>query len=179
MKLKGTYSSDATYDVGDVVVFTDGKVYHLQNPCKAGTPPVNTRYWGMVDQTLAEATLIVMDAMEIEEGDDIELADNLTTETSGKALDAKQGSVLKEYVDAKVEKDDVVNDLAQTEEGKVLDARQGKALKDTIDGYFPDDMTLVLASSTAESAKKFAITVDDDGELTATEIVEETPSEGE
>lgn len=34
----------------------------------------------------------------------------------------------------------------------------------------PDDKTLVLQSSTASSTKLFAITVDDDGLITATEI---------
>lgn len=38
---------------------------------------------------------------------------------------------------------------------------------------YPDSKTLVLDSSTAESTKKFAITVDDDGLITATEIVAE------
>lgn len=34
----------------------------------------------------------------------------------------------------------------------------------------PNEKTLVLASSTESSTKKFAITVDDDGLITATEI---------
>lgn len=42
-----------------------------------------------------------------------------------------------------------------------------------------DDKTIVLASSTEDSDKKFAITVDDDGDLTATEITEEVEGEGE
>ena len=70
----------------------------------------------------------------------------------------------------------VANNLTTTTEGKVLDARQGKALKDLIDGISPDAKTLVLASSTASSTKRFAITVDDSGELTATEITEEAES---
>ena len=37
--------------------------------------------------------------------------------------------------------------------------------------FLPDEKTLVLASSTAESVKRFAITVDDDGKISATEIV--------
>jgi len=64
----------------------------------------------------------------------------------------------------------VANNLTTTASGKVLDARQGKALKGLIDAVNPDAKTLVLASSTASSTKKFAITVDDDGELTASEI---------
>ena len=74
----------------------------------------------------------------------------------------------------------VANNLTTTATGKVLDARQGKALKgliddltNVVDGVYPDGKTLVLKSSTASSTKEFAITVDDDGELTATEIVEE------
>lgn len=64
----------------------------------------------------------------------------------------------------------VANNLTTTASGKVLDARQGKALKGLIDDLNPNTKTIVLASSTASSTKKFAITVDDDGELTATEI---------
>lgn len=36
------------------------------------------------------------------------------------------------------------------------------------------DTALILSSSTEGSTKKFSITVDDDGELTATEVTEET-----
>lgn len=66
----------------------------------------------------------------------------------------------------------VANNLTTTASGKVLDARQGKTLKGLIDMVNPDSKTLVLLSSTASSTKKFAITVDDDGELTASEITE-------
>ena len=38
--------------------------------------------------------------------------------------------------------------------------------------YFPEDMEIVLKSSTANSTKKFKITVDDTGTLSATEITE-------
>lgn len=47
-----------------------------------------------------------------------------------------------------------------------------------IESHFADDKTLVLASSTEDSDKKFAITVYDDGEIDAAEIEEETPDEG-
>lgn len=45
----------------------------------------------------------------------------------------------------------------------------------TMAAKFPTDKELVLASSTAASTKVFVITVDDDGELTATE---QTASDG-
>lgn len=63
----------------------------------------------------------------------------------------------------------VANNLTTSTSGKVLDARQGKALKELVDMVNPDSKTLRLASSTASSTKVFDITVDDDGELTATE----------
>lgn len=110
MKLKGTYSGETTYDVGDVVAYSDGNIYHLQKPCKSGTPPVETLYWGRVSQPLSEAIHMVLDAMEIESAS---IPTNL------------------------------------------------------------NDSALVLKSSTASSDKEFIITVDDDGELTATEITEE------
>jgi hypothetical protein len=41
--------------------------------------------------------------------------------------------------------------------------------------FLPDTKTLRLASSTAESTKIFDITVDDDGELSATEYTPPSP----
>lgn len=142
MKLKGTYNSESTYSVGDAVKFTDGHVYHLQNPTPAGIPPTNTLFWGRLSQTLEECALMILDIDAANEasGTQHKLANNLTTTVAGKGLDA----------------------------------RQGKALKGLIDALNPDAKTLVLASSTASSTKKFAITIDDDGELTGTEITEES-----
>ena len=63
----------------------------------------------------------------------------------------------------------VANNCTTSAAGKVLDARQGKYLKGLIDAVNPDEKTLRIKSSTAESTKLFDITVDDTGELTATE----------
>ena len=117
MKLKGNYSGETTYDVGDVVMYTDGVSYHLQKPCKAGTLPVDTLYWGRVSQPICEAVKLILDAMEIEDTALGTVAASIPTNLSEDAL--------------------------------------------------------VLKSSTASSEKEFIITVDDDGELTATEITEE------
>lgn len=67
----------------------------------------------------------------------------------------------------------IADNLTTNSSSKVLSAKQGKKLKDLLDILNPDGKTLVLQSSTASSTKKFAITVDDDGELTATEVTEE------
>ena len=110
MKLKGVYSSATSYNVGDVVKFTDDVVYHLQQPAKAGTPPTDSRYWGQLEKTLKEAVWLILDAIDMAEAD---------ADTAVKAM--------------------IENNLTTTAEGKILDARQGKALKeliDTTDGMF-------------------------------------------
>lgn len=100
MTLKGNYSSGTTYSVGDVVKYTDGVAYNLQHPAPAGTPPVDTRYWGRVGQPLQDIVTIVMDALTLESANNIKLANNLTTTAAGKGLDARQGKALKDSLDA-------------------------------------------------------------------------------
>lgn len=46
-----------------------------------------------------------------------------------------------------------------------------------VDGLNPNNKTIVLASSTDASEKQFAITVNDSGVVTATEIVEDSGGE--
>lgn len=102
MKLKGAYDSGTTYAVGDVVYFErDHNVYHLQKPCKAGTEPVDTHFWGKADPFTTEIVRIAMDAIDIANSDDVLLEDDLTQTTAGKkALDAHQGKVLNEAITA-------------------------------------------------------------------------------
>lgn len=68
----------------------------------------------------------------------------------------------------------VANNLTTTTAGKVLDARKGKDLKDMLDLVNPDSKTIRLASSTASSKKVFDITVNDSGEISATEYTPAT-----
>lgn len=110
MKLKGNWDGTKTYDVGDIALYTDGVFYHLQNPCAAGTAPVDTRYWGKLGQVAAEAASMIMD---------------MTEELNAKIPD-------------NIDKD-----------------------------------SILLNSSTPDSKKQFIITVDDDGEISADEFVEE------
>ena len=149
MNIKGDYSGLTSYAVGDVVRFTDGTIYVLRKAANAGTVPTDTLYWERMAQPLADAAELMMDAIQVAESGALtgKVANNLTTTASGKVLDARQGKALKELVDN-----------VSTE----------------LDLVYPDSKTLVLLSSTASSTKKFAITVDDDGELTATEITEAT-----
>ena len=139
MTLKGNYSGETSYSVGDVVLFTDGVSYHLQHPCPAGTSPVNTLYWSRTSQEINDIVSIAMDAIAMADSNDLKLANNLTTNTTGKALDATQGKALKEMIPTNIGED-----------------------------------SIILNSSTPSSTKQFLITVDDDGEITATEVTEVT-----
>ena len=153
MNIKGDYSGLTSYSVGDVVRLGE-VVYELRKPCNAGTTPTDTLYWERVAQPLADALEPIFDGIQVAKDAALtgKVANNLTTTASGKVLDARQGKALKELIDG------VGTDVTN--------------LGIDLEGLNPDAKTLVLYSSTAESTKKFAITVDDDGELTATEITE-------
>ena len=62
MNLKGAWDSETTYSVGDVVQYTNGEFYHLQNECAAGITPIDTLYWGPLSQVLAQAAQFALDA---------------------------------------------------------------------------------------------------------------------
>lgn len=68
------------------------------------------------------------------------IANNLTTEVEGFALDARQGKVLN---DSKLDKSKIANNLTTTEETWALDARMGKWLHDNKVGFIniADDLT--------------------------------------
>ena len=137
MTLKGNYSGLTSYSVGDVVCFQD--VFYLKNKeSGAGVVPTDTKAWERLGKMASLAAKFAMDA-------------------AGSALTGK-----------------VANNLTTSTAGKALDARQGKALKELIDMVNPDSKTIRLASSTASSTKLFDITVDDDGELSATEYTPAT-----
>jgi len=145
MELKGNYNAEATYDVGDVVLHTDGFVYNLLHPCPAGTPPVDTRYWGRTSQVINDIVKLCVDAVEMANAGDVEMEDDLLQTTAGKkALDAHQGYVLKGLIDAITVPDNI------------------------------GPSSIILNSSTEGSTKQFLLTVSDPGtgedpELTVTE----------
>ena len=63
MTLKGDYSGEVTYSVGDVVRWENGEIFHLQKPCAAGSPPVCTRYWGKIINPIASVISMMIDLM--------------------------------------------------------------------------------------------------------------------
>ena len=117
MNYKGAYSDGTSYDVGDVVVFTDGIPYFLQNLAAAGVSCHDTRYWQPLNEELRDAVILFHS-----------MFSNLQT-----TLAVTSG---------------VVNSMLF------------------------DEKTIILQSSTEDSTKRYAITVDDNDGLEATEIEE-------
>jgi len=62
--LKGRYDEQTEYQVGDVVVYDDGRAYRLRNPAKAGVPPVDTGCWSRLDDTLSTCAMWIIESME-------------------------------------------------------------------------------------------------------------------
>jgi hypothetical protein len=77
MKLKGDYSAETSYSLGDVVRYTDGVTYHLLHRCPAGTPPVDTRYWGKTSQIINAIVDLCLDAVDMANSDDVPVPDNI------------------------------------------------------------------------------------------------------
>ena len=65
MKLKGDWSSLTSYSVGDVVKYSNGNVYILSRPCKAGVPPTDTNWWTKTTQEIADMVTLILDGMAI------------------------------------------------------------------------------------------------------------------
>jgi hypothetical protein len=63
MKYKGAYDSGVTYDLGDVVVFTDNVPYYMMNPAPAGTTPHDVRYWNPLPQYLGQVVMMFHDML--------------------------------------------------------------------------------------------------------------------
>jgi len=117
MKYKGAYDPSASYDVGDVVMYTDGIPYYLQNPASSGTGCQDTHNWQPLNEEARDMVIMFHDFL------------------SGLS-----------------------------------------ATKAVADSVIFDSKTLILESSTASSDKRYAITVDDEDGLAATEIEEEADS---
>ena len=99
MQLKGSYSAETSYSVGDVVMFDDGFAYELKHPATAGIPPVDTRYWARTSQIIGEVVKLCLDAIAMADSNDVKVEDKLNSTSKVNALSAKQGKVLKDTID--------------------------------------------------------------------------------
>ena len=84
------------------------------------------------------------------------IEDSLTSTSSTDALSAKQGKVLKDLVDTKVNTSDIINNLTSTATNKPLSAAQGKTLNDKFSSYYTkteiDNKSTVLYNNTTGDA---------------------------
>lgn len=190
MKFKGSWANDVVYNVGEVVLYTDGVPYHLQKPCKAGISPMDTMYWERLNQNAAE--VIVMTA-ELFSDLQTAVANAQAKETAISAL------IAPEYTKTTFAKGTLV-----THDGKLYKAKNAIGTAENwtashwdqttvfaelsailtsigtlntsvtaLQGVVFDEKTLVLESSTESSTKKWAVTVDDSDGLQVEEIVAE------
>ena len=159
MTLKGNYSDLTSYSIGDVVAY-QGNFYIREREPGSGINPVDTWRWGKIPQILMQAASLVMDGISIAEAGALtgKIVDSLDSTDASKVLSAKQGKAL----------NDKFSSYATTE------SLSSYATVTSLQSVNPDSKTLRIASSTASSTKKFDITVDDDGELTATEYTPAT-----
>ena len=58
MNYKGAYAGGTSYDVGDVVVYTDGVAYEKFAASGSGVTPHNTRIWRRVIQPMQDVVLM-------------------------------------------------------------------------------------------------------------------------
>ena len=156
MKLIGDWASDATYNTGDVLRYSNGEVYQLLKACKAGTPPTETLYWNKVGQDVAQAVKLILDGV-----------DKAKTEAVATVRQLPE-----------VESTDAGSALMVNSSGEWT-PQAGVANK--LEQVHADG--IVVHSSTAGSNKDMKITVEDDGTITATEYtvtleITETVSEG-
>ena len=61
MKYKGAYDASTSYSVGDVVVYTDGIPYFLQNPASAGTGCHDTHCWNPLNEEARDMVIMFHD----------------------------------------------------------------------------------------------------------------------
>lgn len=69
MTLKGDYNPEVTYDIGDVVRFSNAG-YRLDKEASAGTPPNVDRCWTRLDQSLWDVVDMILDVAVTNVSDD-------------------------------------------------------------------------------------------------------------
>ena len=187
MKFKGAWESGTAYDVG---AFEDGFVYHKQKPCAAGIKPIETLFWGKLNEVSSEVVNMVADVF----------ADLQTAVSTAQSNETKISAMIApEYTKTTYSKG-----ALRTYSGKLYKAKQNIGTAENwtashweettvfaelsailtsigtlntnvtaLQGVVFDDKTLVLASSTESSTKKWAVTVDDSDGLQVDEVVAE------
>lgn len=61
MTLKGEWSAEVAYSVGDVARYSNGNFYQMVRPGKAGTPCPDALFWNVLPSPLQECAKMIMD----------------------------------------------------------------------------------------------------------------------
>lgn len=188
MNYCGNYNAGTSYNVGDVVVYTDGVPYILLKAAPAGTSCHDTLYWNRVQAPLSDAVLMfhtmltnINTAIEDAETNESKLSAMIAPEYT-KTTYAQGDHVThngKYYVcntDIGTAEDWTAAHWTEKTVGGEIAALNGdvSAANGSItdlQGVVFDDKTLILNSSTTSSDKKWAITVDDSDGIQVDEVV--------
>jgi len=117
MKLKGDWSSEASYDVDDVVRWENGEIHHLQSACPVGTVPIDTMYWGKILGPISQVISMMIDLMNSTNTAVAALAETVPTNINDESIVLKSGD--NEYlisVDATGDTPEVIAELIEPEE---------------------------------------------------------------
>ena len=178
MTLKGEWSAETTYSVGDVVRYSNGNFYNMVRPGKSGVPCADALYWNILPSPLQECAKMIMDMGSA-------IKEEVETD-----FDSDFGMVAAEYSKTTYSKGDIVR-----HDGKLYKAKQNIGTAEdwtashwdeiTVSGELVslnaaaatiptniDDESIVLKSGDNE----YLVTVDasgDDPEVVATLIEEE------
>jgi hypothetical protein len=95
LKPKGPYNALTAYTPLDYVTYTDGNTYVCHTPT-TGHAPTDTNYW----QILVDNSGVVHT---------VDIANDLTTQTAGKVLDARQGYALNTSLANKADQTDLAS----------------------------------------------------------------------
>lgn len=183
MNYKGSYDNGTSYSVGDVTVFTDNIAYLMKLGAPAGTKPHDQRYWTRVNQPLQETVIMfhtMLTAINAAIASQGTAESNLskmiapeytkTTYAAG-AIVTHSGKLYKAKAEIETAENWTAAHWDEITVGGQVTAANGNIAD--LQGVVFDDKTLVLASSTEASTKKWAVTVDDADGLEVNEVVEE------
>ena len=188
MNLKGEWSADVTYSVGDVVRYSNGNFYQMVCAGKAGVPCADALYWNYLQSPLQECAKMIMDIGAALVG--------IITDTDAQIrrdVETEFGMVAPEYTKTTYSKGDIVK-----HEGKLYEAKQNIGTAEDWTAAHWDEITvggqltalnaaaatiptnisneaITLSTATAD----YLVTVDDSGddpELAVTAITEEGDS---
>lgn len=116
MNLKGDYSGEVTYDVGDVVRWENGDIFRMKKQGPAGTAPVNTMYWVKITGDPAMCISFMVDIINNTNEAIINLDSKIPTNVGDESIILKSGE--NEYLVSVDDTGDTPEVIAELIEGE-------------------------------------------------------------